>query len=64
VTDKPYGLRDRIAVAVCNWVLQHVASERYQKMVDGSIRYGLALVTVEEEDRPLAFWDEDLPGAV
>lgn len=58
MTAKPYGRRDRIAAALCNWILRHVASERYRKMVDGSVRYGLAVVAIEEEGRPEAFFDE------
>ena len=54
---KPYGKRDRIAAALCNWILRHVASERYRKMVDGSVRYGLeAAARNEGEWRPRPPW--------
>lgn len=36
-----YTFRDRVVCTVCNWLLTHVASERYRKMIGGSIRYGL-----------------------
>lgn len=51
---KPYGLRDRIAAAACNWILRHVASERYRKMTGGALGYGLASAARDErEDRPV-----------
>lgn len=33
--------RDRLVCVVCNWLLNHVASERYRAMIGGSIQYGL-----------------------
>lgn len=45
---KPYGIRDRIAAAACNWILRHVASERYRKMTGGAIRYGLTAAARDE----------------
>ena len=53
---KPYGKRDRIAAALCNWILRHVASERYRKMVDGSVRYGLAAAKRDESADPRLPW--------
>jgi hypothetical protein len=59
VSMKPYGCRDRLAGALCNWILRHVASERYRKMIGGSIRYGLAAAAIDEEEgRPPAFFDD------
>lgn len=34
--------RDHLARAVCNWVMNHVATRWYRDMTDGAIRYGLA----------------------
>lgn len=42
--------RDRFAAAICNWVMRHVASERYRKMTGGAIRYGLAAAARDEEE--------------
>ncbi len=53
---EPYGLRDRIAAAVCNWVLRHVASERYRKMIGGSVSYGLASAVRDDRE------GRDAPG--
>jgi hypothetical protein len=47
---KPYGLRDRIAIAVCNWALNHVATDRCRKMISGAIRYGMAAADRDERD--------------
>ena len=58
---KPYGLRDRIAAAVCNWILRHVASERSRKMIGGSVSYGMASAfrdDLEGRDAPAPLWTE------
>lgn len=34
-------MRDRIACALCNFILRHVASAKYAATIEGSIRYGL-----------------------
>jgi len=40
--------RDRVAAAVCNWVLRHVATGRYRQLIDGAIKYGLAAAARDE----------------
>lgn len=35
-------MRDRLAAALCNFILRTLASEHYRKMVQGSVLYGLA----------------------
>jgi hypothetical protein len=37
----PVLLRDKVACAVCNWTLRHVASPWYRNMIGGAIIYGL-----------------------
>ena len=53
---KPYGLRDRIACALCNWVLRHIASDRYRKMIGGSVSFGLASAVRDDRE------GRDAPG--
>jgi len=53
---KPYGLRDRIACALCNWVLRHIASDRYRKMIGGSVSYGLSSAVRDDRE------GRDAPG--
>jgi hypothetical protein len=43
-----YGRRDRLAAAVCDWILRNVASDRYRLMIDGAIRYGLLAAARDE----------------
>lgn len=43
-------LRDRVAVAVCNWVLRHVATRRYRLAAEGAVRYGLAAAARDEAE--------------
>ena len=43
MTAKPYGLRDRASVAICNWIMRHVASDQYRTGIDRAIRRGLAV---------------------
>jgi hypothetical protein len=50
MTAKPYGLRDRIAIAACNWALSHVATDRCRKMISGAIRYGMAAADRDERE--------------
>lgn len=33
--------RNRLAARLCNWVLGHVADERYQRFISGAVRYGM-----------------------
>lgn len=57
--------RDRFVCAVCNWLLLHVASEWYRKMVGGALRLGLQTaakpVSVESllTDEDIAAMNED-----
>jgi hypothetical protein len=45
--------RDRAAWAMCNWILEHVATRWYRNWITGAIRYGLAAAARDEaEDRP------------
>lgn len=45
-------LRDKIAWTLCNWILNHIATEWYRKRIDGAIRYGLmAAVRDQNADR-------------
>ena len=53
---RPYGRRDRIAGALCNWIMRHVASERYRKMIGGSVRYGLAAAARDEAEKREPPW--------
>lgn len=56
-----YGRRDRIAAALCNWIMRHVASERYRKMIGGSVSYGMASAfrdDIEGRDAPAPLWAE------
>lgn len=47
------ALRDRVAWAVCGWILRHVATKHYRDWIDGAIRYGmLAAARDAAEDRP------------
>jgi hypothetical protein len=50
MTATPYGLRDRIAIAACNWVLDHVATEQCRTMIGGAIRYGMAAADRDERE--------------
>lgn len=55
----PYGRRDRIAACLCNWIMRHVASEHYRKMIGGSVSYGMASAfrdDMEGRDAPLPLW--------
>lgn len=45
---KGYSLRDRIAWAICNFALNHIATEHYRKMISGSIRLGM--MSAADED--------------
>lgn len=61
MTATPYGLRDRIAAALCNWIMRHVASERYRKMIGGAVSYGLASAVRDDADgreAPGPLWAE------
>ena|SRR5579859_6009713 len=54
-----YGRRDRIAAALCNWIMRHVASERYRKMIGGSVSYGMASALrdeLESREPPAPLW--------
>jgi hypothetical protein len=56
----PYGRRDRIAAALCNWIMRHVASDRYRKMIGGSVSYGMAGAfrdDLEGRGAPPPLWD-------
>jgi hypothetical protein len=55
-TATPYGRRDRIAAAICNWTLRHIASERYRKMIGGSIGYGLASAARDDTEKREPPW--------
>jgi hypothetical protein len=49
-----YGRRDRVAAALCNWILRHIASERYREMIGGAVSYGFAsAVRDDREGRPV-----------
>lgn len=47
-TIPPTAFRDRIAWALCNWVLRHVATGWYRTRIEGAIRYGLAAAVRDE----------------
>lgn len=54
-----YSRRDRIAAWACAWIMCHVASERYRKMIFGSVSYGLAAAfrdDIEGRDAPEPLW--------
>ncbi len=56
---EPYGWRDRIAAAACNWIMRHIATERYRKMIGGSVSYGLASALRDDldgRDAPPPLW--------
>lgn len=36
-----FSWRDQVVCAICNWLLNHVASPDYRAMIGGSIRLGL-----------------------
>lgn len=46
---KPYGWRDRAVIWLANLILR-MASKRYQKMIKGSIKYGLMAATLKPGD--------------
>lgn len=33
--------RDRLVASMCNWLLKHVATDRYEKLIGGSIQLGV-----------------------
>lgn len=41
-------LRDKVAVRMCNWILDHVATEHYRLMVTGALKLGLATAAENE----------------
>jgi hypothetical protein len=47
-----FPLRDRVVCAVCNWLLNHVASARYRAMIASSISYGMRAAADGYTPRP------------
>jgi hypothetical protein len=49
--------RDRLAWAICTWVLRHVATSEYAQFITGINRYGIAAAARDaSEDRPAPEW--------
>lgn len=50
----PLSWRDRLATVLCDWILQHVATDWYARRIDHYIRIGMLTVLKEmvESDEP------------
>ena len=58
--------RDRIAAAICNWTMRHVASEHYRKMIGGSVSYSMASALrddLEGREPPAPLWEAAVKAA-
>lgn len=40
--------RNRVAWWLCEWVMAHVADERYQSFISGAVRYGVYAAARDE----------------
>jgi hypothetical protein len=56
---KGYTNGDRMVVAICNFLLRHFASERYNAFIKGAITYGMdaaARDVLEGRPTPQPWW--------
>lgn len=51
-----------VAWWLCNWILRHVATDWYERVINGTIRYGLAAAKRDEDELippPTPWWERN-----
>lgn len=52
-------LRDRVAWRICCFALKYIASERYCRMIDGAVRYGLMSAAWDSSRTKAEPWENE-----